>query len=186
MRLDTRLLRIVLGAGLWLGSGAAVIVDRVDVVVDGQAIKESDILNEIRVTDFLNKAKLDLGLAAQKQAASRLIDQHLIREAMTDGLYPPPDPAEADRLKKQLQDRYSNDAAYRRALDTYGISDATLKEHLLWQIAVLQFISLRFHAPGAAAGSAADSTDAVNQQFFSWLDQSRKNARIDFKRSDLQ
>ena len=185
MRLKTALSGIALVMCLWLGLGTAEIVDRVDIVVNGKAIKESDILNEIRVTDFLNQAKLDLGIAAQKQAASRLIDQKLIREAMTNGLYPPPDPAEAGRLEKQIRDRFSNDAAYRRGLASYGISDGTLKEHLLWQIAVLQFISLRFHAT-ADGGSAASSPNDVNQQFFAWLDQSRKDARIDFKRMDLQ
>ena len=52
-----------------------------------------------------------------------------------------------------------------------------MKEHLLWQLAVLRFIGLRFPGPDA---------DAVNQQFFAWLDESRKAARIDFKVDSLQ
>jgi len=186
MRLKTWFSRIVLGVCLWQGSGAAEIVDRIDDVVDGQVIKESDILNEIRVTDFLNKAKLDLSLPARKEAASRLIDQTVIRKTMNAGLYPPPDPAEAEGLLKQVRQRYSDDAAYRHGLQSYGITNDLLKEHLLWQIAVLHFISLRFQAPANSGEPAGSNADAVNQQFFAWLDQSRKDARIDFKRTDLQ
>lgn len=185
MRMERYVSWAAMGVIVCLAPTAAEIVDRVDVVVDGRPIKESDILNEIRITDFLNRAKLSLDLAAQKQAASRLIEQKIIREAMRNGIFPPPDPAEADRLTKQIRDRFPNEAAYRSSLAAYGISDAMLREHLLWQIAVLQFISLRFHA-AADGGSAASGPDEVNQQFFAWLDQSRKDARIDFKRSDLQ
>jgi hypothetical protein len=185
MHVATSFSWIAMGMILSHASMSAEIVDRVDIVVNGQAIKESDILNEIRLTDFLNRTKLDLGLAAQKEAASRLIDQKLIRDALKNGIYPPPDPAEAERLKKQIRGRASDDAAYRRGLTAYGITDEMLQEHLLWQIAVLQFISLRFHVP-SDNGSAATGTDAVNQQFFAWLDQSRKDARIEFKRMELQ
>ncbi len=169
---------------LCLGVLRAEIVDRIAVVVDNQVIKQSDIDTEIRVTDFVNGEKLDLSIAAQKQAASRLIDQKSIRKAMEMGVYPEPAPGEADPLLKQIRQRYPNEAAYRRALASYGLSEATLKQHLLWQIAVLRFISLRF--PTTPDGAAAPNNGEANQQFFAWLDQSRKDTRIEFKREDLK
>lgn len=185
MRFAMASLGTLLSLGALPVSGRAEIVDRIAVIVDNQAIKQSDILNEIRVTDFLNGAKLDLSLAAQKQAASRLIDQKVIRKAMETGLYPAPAPEDADRLLRQVRQRFPNDAAYRRELANYGLTEDLLKEHLLWQLAVLQFISLRFQTAGADSNDASNS-GATNQQFFDWLDQSRKEIRIEFKQGDLQ
>ena len=176
--------KAILVLTLCLGIGRAGIVDRIAVIVDGKVIKQSDIQTEIRVTDFLNHTKLDLGIAAQKEAVNRLIDQKVIRKAMENGIYPMPAPEEAEPLLKQIRERYANDAAYRRALASYGIDEAVLREHLLWQITVLRFISLRF--PPAANGTAATNDGEANQQFFAWLDQSRKDTRIEFKREDLK
>lgn len=169
---------------LCLGMLRAEIVDRIAVIVDNRVIKQSDIETEVRVTDFVNREKLDMSIAAQKQAASRLIDQKVIRKAMQMGLYPEPAPEEAEPLLTQIRQRYANDAAYRRALASYGLNEATLKQHLLWQIAVLRFISLRF--PTTSDGAAAPNGDQANEQFFAWLDQSRKDSRIEFKREDLK
>jgi hypothetical protein len=169
---------------LCVGMLRAEIVDRIAVIVDNRVIKQSDIEAEVRVTDFVNGEKLDMGIAAQKQAASRLIDQKVIRKAMEMGVYPQPAPAEAEPLLKQIRQRYSNDAAYHRALASYGLNEATLKQHLLWQIAVLRFISLRF--PTTSDGAAVPNNDQANEQFFAWLDQSRKDSRIEFKREDLK
>ena len=177
---------VFLGATLWMGVSAAEIVDRVAVVVDGKAIKQSDILSEIRVTEFLNGAKLDLSLPEQKEAASRLIDQKIIRKTMEAGLYPLPAAAEADRLLQQVRQRYSGDPAYRRGLAAYGISEEVLKKHVLWQLAVLRFIRLRFQSTAAADGESGSSLDDSNQQFFAWLDESRKALRIEFKSTDLR
>jgi hypothetical protein len=177
MRRKKSVFTLALWFSLPIGMLTAEIVDRVAVVVDGNVIKQSDILSEIRVTNFLNSAKLDLSLAAQKEAASRLIDQKVIRKAMEAGLYRPPASAETDQLLQQVRQKFANDAAYQRELAARGITEDVLKEHLLWQLAVLRFIGLRFQGADA---------DAVNQQFFAWLDESRKTARIDFKVESLQ
>ena len=124
-------------------------------------------LNKIDVASGPNSACASL--AAQKEAASHLIDQKVIRKAMEAGLYRAPSSAEASQLLQQVHKRFANDAAYRRELSARGLTEDLLKEHLLWQLAVLQFVSLRF--PGS-------DPDAVNQQFFDWLDESRKAARI--------
>jgi hypothetical protein len=169
--------KLALCISLPTGMLTAEIIDRVAIVVDGAVIKQSDILNEIRVTDFLNGAKPDLSLVAQERAASRLIDQKLIRKAMEAGLYLPPSSAETSQLLQQVRQRFATDTAYTRELAARSLTEDLLKEHLLWQLAVLRFVSLRFQGSDA---------DAVNQQFFAWLDESRKTARIDFKVKRLQ
>jgi hypothetical protein len=192
--------------------GTAEIVDRISVVVDSHAIKHSDILREIRLTDFLNRDKLDFSVAEQKKAASRLVDQSVIRIELDAERFAAPDASEAESLLQQVKKQFGGDAAYRRALQRYGITEPVLKQHLLWQITVLRFANLRFGAGEAVSdadvreyyqkhlrefkGGDVDSLrqqisdtiagDRVNQQFFAWLDQSRKDTRIVFNEEDLQ
>lgn len=194
------------------------VLDRIAIVVNKQIIKDSDIERDIRLTALLNGDRLDLSPAARKQAASRLIDQTLIRREMEVAQYPPAKPEEAeqmlDRLRKQ---RLSSDNLYNAALEQYGITNGQLRRQLEWQTTVLHFIEQRFrpgvmvsdediefyfkHHPsefrraGVKPVTLADARDAieqqltgerVNQQFFSWLEQSRKEAAIKYLEPELQ
>lgn len=156
----------------------AEIVDRISIVVSSRAIKHSDILSDIRLTAFLNQEKPDYSLAEQKKAASRLIDQALIRRDMENGGYAGPDTSEAEKLLAQIKQRYRGDAALRQALASYGITEEELRQRLIWQTRVLQFIELRF--------GEADPNNQVNQQFFAWLDETRKQSRILYKEENLK
>jgi hypothetical protein len=124
--------------------GHAEIVDRISVIVDGHVIKHSDIIREIRLTDLLNHETPVLDLGEQKKAVARLIDQALIRKELQAGLYSSPDPAEVEALLQQLKQSLGSDAAYQRALASYGVSDADVRKHLTWQFSVLRFINARF------------------------------------------
>jgi hypothetical protein len=115
-------------------------------VVDGSIIKHSDIIQDIRLTDFLNHETPSLTLSEQKKAAARLIDQTLIRKELESGLYSSPDPTEVDSLLQQIKRRFASDAAYRRALAAYHLSEGDLRKRLDWQLTVLRFINLRFGA----------------------------------------
>ncbi len=121
------------------------IIDRTAIVVGTHVIKDSDIDREIRITSFLNNAQPDFSPSARKQAASRLIDQELIREQIRSGKYPVATESEVENLLSQIKkDRFANDAEYRQALRRYGITEADLKERLSWQLTVLRFIDMRF------------------------------------------
>ncbi len=50
---------------------------------------------EVRVTAFLNREKVDLGAEARKQAADRLIEQALIKREMDLSHYPLPELSDA-------------------------------------------------------------------------------------------
>lgn len=163
---------------LFLNFAQAEIVDRIALIVGNHIIKQSDILNEIRATAFLNREKPDLSLAEQKKAVSRLIDQALIRADIGNGVYVESDPAEVDKLLQQVKQAYGSEAAYRNALAAYGITESMLKDRLDWQTKVLRFVEARFG--GDQAGKQ------VNQQFFSWLDETRKQARVVIKVEELK
>ena len=164
--------------------GRAEIIDRIAIIVDRQAIKDSDITEEIRVTSFLNKDKVDLSLAARKKSASRLIDQAILRKEMDVGNFVTSDEEEAARLLDQLRRGYPSTAAYQQALKSYEITEEQLKDRLSWQTQVLQFIKLRFGDLDAPSGQTV-SVD-VNKQFFAWLDETRKEAHIVYKEENLK
>ena len=169
---------LVLLAGLLSGE----IVDRISVVVDRNAIKQSDIMREIRLTAFINGDQPDFSVAEQKQAASRLIDQAILRKEIGIGNYPGPDSAQIQQLFQQIRGRYRTQAAFQQALMNYRLIEDALLDHLRWQATVLQFVALRF---GSGAGTGSVQPD-VNQQFFKWLDETRKQTRVLFKGEDLK
>ena len=124
---------------------AAVIIDRIAIVVGNSIIKDSDIDRDIRVTDFLNSDALNLSNDARKKAASRLIDQGFIHREILMGDYPMAGVQEADdQLNKITKERFHNGAALNEALRRYGLSEADLRSHFQWQLTVLRFIDARF------------------------------------------
>jgi peptidyl-prolyl cis-trans isomerase SurA len=135
---------ILAGAGQ-----GAVVIDRMVVVVGKHVIKASDIDRDLRVTDFLNRASLDLGSAAKRKSAERLIDQQIIRDEIATGGYRRPADADAEAFEKKLEnDRFHGSAAQlNAALAQYGLTEDQLREALLWQLTVLRFIDERFR-PG--------------------------------------
>ena len=84
------------------------VIDRIAITVANQAITASQIDEEVRVTAFLNREKLDLSLAEKKAAAGRLLDQALIRREMELSHYPLPELSDAERELKGLQSRYES------------------------------------------------------------------------------
>jgi len=127
----------------------AVVIDRVAVVVDKHAIKSSDIQRDLRLTQFMNRAPVDLSADEMRKAAERLIDQTLIRDEIARGGYHRPSEADADRLLQHLvRDRFGgSDARLREDLSRYAIGEDDLREQFLWQLTVLRFIDQRFR-PG--------------------------------------
>src|SRR4051794_5794641 len=168
------------------------VVDRVAVVVGNQVITESELLRELRLTEFMNGEPLELTPQKRREAAERLVDQQLIRQEMEIGNYPKPSPQEAEAmLRKFRQEHYPTEAQFRAALEKYGISEDDLKQHLLWQLAAMRFTDQRFHV--LTASTPAQSTDgqsadraskesSVDEQMDAWLKQQRASTRIQFKK----
>lgn len=117
-----------------------------------------------------------------------------------------------DSLKQQ---RFKTNVAFQQALRHYGLTELELRTQFQWQLTVLRFIDVRFkpavlisddeidkhyHAHAAALrkqypGKSLDDLreqirstltgEAVNNQFFAWLDYQRRNNKIQFREESL-
>jgi hypothetical protein len=126
-----------------LASGA--IIDRIAVAVGNRVITTSDIDREIRVTAFLNGKPPDLSAANKRATADRMVDQRLVRRELDSSRYPVPQPAEIEPALRAFRQRYyPAEADYQRALVEYHIGDQDVRDALLWQRTLLQFVDVRF------------------------------------------
>ena len=143
-------MRLTCSISLLLGAAClqAEIIDRIAVSVANQAITTSDIDREIRVTAFLNRGQPDFSPAGRRATADRLVEQRLILREMENGRYPEPAASEIDPvLDKFKRDNFAGDEDYLRALADAGITDGQVRDELLWQRRLLEFIDMRFR-PG--------------------------------------
>ena len=178
---------------LLLPLGYAAVVDRVAVVIDKKVITESEVLDDLRLTEFINNQPLNLGPAARRAAAEHMVDQELVRQDMENSGYPQPAATEADTLlRKFRQDRFHSPAEYRAALAKYGITEDQLKQRLLWQLTAIRFTDQRFPSPQPENAQSADraapgaGAAGVDQQMDAWLKQARANSKITFKQEAFQ
>ena len=58
--------------------------------------------------------------------------------------FPQPSPGDVNPLWDQMVAQSGGVSAFRELLSKYGVSEAELREHLLWQVSTLQFIDYRF------------------------------------------
>jgi hypothetical protein len=176
---------------------SAAVIDRIAVVVGRSVISESEVLREVRLTDFLNRQPLDLSPTARRAAANRLVDQQLIRNEMTTGHYPMPSDAEATDIMRNFRaENYPDDAQFRATLQKYGLTEDDVKQHLLWQLATLRFTDIRFpiDVPGtpvqtanrSKAGTSGPDPDDVDGKLEAWLKETRKSTRVQFKPGAFQ
>jgi hypothetical protein len=186
-----------------------VIIDRIAVVIGNSIVKDSEIAQDIRVAAFLNGEAVDFGAATRKKAVNRLIDQVFIRREIRVGAYPAVTPADADAQLNQLkQQRFKTAAAFQAALHRYGLTELSLRTQFQWQLTVLRFIDVRFkpavlvtddeiekyYRAHPSKASLADRHDQisdiltgekVNKVFFDWLDEQRKDTKIQFQEGGL-
>jgi hypothetical protein len=197
-------------AWMALGVSWAAVLDRIAVTVGNEAITESEVIEEIRITSFLNNEPLDFSPAARRVAADRLVDQYLIRHELEAGSYPSPDQTQATKLIADFtKTHFPGRAEFEKKLKQYGITEEDLASHLRFQLQAIQFTDLRFAAassneayrtatPAAgppttettstAAPSATDPAAAtkVDQQLDDWLKQVRTQTRIEFKKEAFE
>jgi peptidyl-prolyl cis-trans isomerase SurA len=162
----------------------AVVIDRIAVVVDKHPIKSSDIRRDLRLTEFMNREPVDLSAAAMRKAAERLIDQTLIRSEIARGGFRRPSDADADTLLSHVvRDRFGgSDSRLREALSRYNLTEDELREQFLWELTVLRFIDQRFR-PGVQVADEDTRTEGerINQAFAAWLEDARKQVRIEYR-----
>jgi hypothetical protein len=142
---------VLLLLGLSAALGPAVTIDRIAVIVGKKVVKLSDVERDLRLTEFLNGEPLNLSADAKRKAAERLIDQQIIRTEIATSGYSRATDAQAEALLRQIQrDRFGNSEPRLRAeLARYGLTEEDLRQQLLWQLTVLNFIEQRF-LPGVS------------------------------------
>lgn len=169
------------------------VVDRVAVVIGKTVITESEVIDELRLTEFINQQPIDAGPAARREAAEHLVDQELIRGEMKLSGYIQPPANQADALLRQFRQlHYPSDAVYRAALQKYGITEDQLKARLLWQVTAIGFTDYRFRTSFQDDNTASDGDTSANrsatpapagsvdQQLDAWLKQTRNDTKIRF------
>jgi hypothetical protein len=180
------------------------VVDRIAVVVGKNVITESELLQDLRITEFLNQQPLDLSSSKRRDAAEKMVDQQFLRKEMETSHFAMPDASRADTMLADFRrEHFANEAAFHAALQRYGITEAELKQRLLWQLAVIQFTDVRFRpelppppppnvqtanrmragAPPPASDQRGQTVDEVMDQ---WLKQERSSTRIVFKQEAFQ
>ena len=142
------------------------IIDKIAISVGNQVITEEQVVEEVRVTEFLNQAPLDLTAVEKKKAAERLIEQTLIRREMDFSRYPLPQLDEANDLCQKVRSRYPGDAVFREDLSRYGITGDDLRRHVWWQLTTLRFIDFHFR-PAVQIGER-DLRDYYQKQLDEW------------------
>lgn len=135
------------------------ILDRIAANVGYEVITESQVKEEIRVTAFLNSARIDDSKTEMRKALDRLIDQSLIRAELEFSRYPAASDPDIDTLLSQVKGRYPTPESYAKALEDYGVDEPTVRAHLGLQLTALRFIDFRFR-PGIHV-----SDDEVEQEY---------------------
>jgi hypothetical protein len=174
----------------------AAVIDRVAVVVGKTVFTESEVNDEVRLSQLEAGKPLDLSAAERKAAAERLVDQELLRQEMSVTGFQTPDAADDALLRSFRQQRhFTTLAQYHAALTRYGVIEEALKQRLAWEVTLLRFTDQRFKpfaaAPDTASANRADNAqpqgaaqpaaDSVDQEMASWLKQQRAQTRIVFK-----
>jgi hypothetical protein len=132
----------LLAPGSWILP--AEIIDRIAISVGNQVVTESQVDEEVRLTEFLNQEKLNLDGAEKKKAGGRLIEQALVKREIEFSRYPAPDVSEAGEAVQKIAARYKTQTEYEQALQAYGITGTGLTQRLWWQATFLRFVDYRF------------------------------------------
>lgn len=139
---------------------SATIIDRIAVSVGNRVIATSDIDREIRIAAFLNGTQPDFSSTARRAAAARLVEQTLVRLEVENSRYPAPSAADVEAaLDKFKKNHFADEAAYKTALASYGLTEHDLMNELIWQRTLLSYIDVRFRP-------AVQVTDQEIQDYF--------------------
>ncbi len=140
----TRCFPVAIVALLTATSAGAETLDRIAVTVGRHVISEHDILQDIRISAFIDSKAPDFSADQKRKAAERLVDQYLVLEDATETRVPPPPAADVAGLLTPIKTRYTSDQEYRAALAQAQISEAELSEQLLAGLRMLRYTDLRF------------------------------------------
>ena len=128
-------------------TAGAEVIDRILVVVNRTPILASDCDEELRFEAFVNGRALAETPDARGAAVERLIDQMLISQQMSASKYVSLGNGELDAALQQVRKQVAPDnQQWNAALQRYGLSEATVADHVRRQVNQLRYIELRFQS----------------------------------------
>jgi len=122
------------------------ILDQLVAVVNGNAVLQSDVDEELRFECFAAKRALqDLTSEDREAALDRLIDQELLREQMRPADFQGATPDEIEKALQSFKSDYSKTSgeSWTAALLSYGISENTVRNHIEIELNQLRIIDAR-------------------------------------------
>jgi hypothetical protein len=119
-------------------------LDRIAVTVGRHVISERDIIQDIRISAFIDGKPAEVNGEQKRKAADRLIDQYLVLEDAASTRTSLPSATEAGSILASIKARYGSDQAYRAALGQAQITEEELLQHLLRGLQMLRYTDLRF------------------------------------------
>ena len=119
-------------------------LDRIAVTVGRHVISERDVLEDLRLSAFLDGQAPDFSGGQKRKAADRLIDRYLVLEDAVATRATLPTSQVAAALVVPVKERYATDAEYRAALAQAQVTEAGLNAHLLAGLRMLRYTDLRF------------------------------------------
>jgi hypothetical protein len=139
--LKTAIIAMLYGAALL----PAETIDRIAVSVGNRAITASDVDRQLRLSAFLSGSKPDLGPEARRKTAEAMVDQKLVTRELETARYPEPAATDLDAALDEFKTKhFADDAGYQRALKEHGVTEASVREYLLFQRRWLSFVGARF------------------------------------------
>ena len=90
----------------------AEIVDRIVATIGNQPVMQSQLLEELRLTAFLNGEKPDLSPANRRRTAMRMVEQSLFRREMEFTHFAETEGAQIEEALKGVKGRFSGAAEF--------------------------------------------------------------------------
>ncbi len=141
------MLRIFIAVFVLLVPGVArcgEVLDRMAATVNGHALLQSDVDDELRYEFFA--AKRPLSEASPKDvdsALNRLVDQELLREQMQSKDFQPVTAAQVSKAFETFKSDYATSAAWTGALAPYDLTETEVRSHIETELNQLRLIDLR-------------------------------------------
>jgi len=127
---------------------AAEVVDRIVAVVNRQVILQSELEQAARVEFLLQGRSLeDLNQAEMQAVLDRMIDQDLLEQQIANTPMLDPTPDELAVRLREIREQIpgaGDDAAWRRMMGSYAVTEVDVQKQLTTQLRILRFIDLRF------------------------------------------
>lgn len=141
------MLRIFIAAFVLLVSTAAhsgEVLDRMAATVNGHALLQSDVDDELRYEFFAAKRPLsEASSEDQKAALNRLVDQELLREQMHSKDFQPVAAEEVSKAFETFKSEYGASPDWAAAVTLYEMTEADIRGHIETELNQLRLIDLR-------------------------------------------